>query len=347
MIHTKIVSSSSTAQIELDSAASLIADAKVPFSNETRSAVLEVMEAECGQIARSVTERAYSDLKSAETGADLARKRLDAGEAALTEAEKQVGTSPANGSWVKVFIWSLCGLACFAAEFVLTWTSLCFVLDVPKMSVLGVLLGLAPPSGLAVLEVFLARLFEEPWQRLQASPATGRRFWTNVAMTSLLASLAAGNALTIVHLAKAREEAIKIQRALLSEEDAPATPVKFDQAAIDRAIVWISVFVSVDGSVFLLLGLAQGARLGERRRVSVALNTRRVKRDRLEADLAASSTKVKNCAEGWRTATQEAALAADRYRAHCHCLIAEKNTAHSEVPLEDLVDRAVRLRFSA
>ena len=346
MILEKIISSSSTEQIELGGAASLIVAAKVPFSEETRNAVLEVLESECGQVAHSVAERAYMELHSAEAGAALSRKRLEAGETGLADAEQRLRTSPESGSWVKVSIWALCSLACFSAEFVLTWTSLCFVLDVPKMSILGVLLGLAPPCGLAVLEVFLARLFEEPWQRLRAAPASGRRFWSNVAMAVLLLSLALGNGVTIVHLAKAREEAIKIQRAVLSEEDDPAAPAKFDQEAIDGAVLWISLCVCVDGSLFLLLALAQGARIRERSRTEVSLAAARAKRETLETELAAAEARVRNSAEAWGTAAQEAALAADRYRAHCHYLIAEKIGARFDVPIEELVDRAVRLQFS-
>ncbi len=347
MLREKIVSSSSIEQIELGSAASLIAAAKVPFSDETRSAVLEVLEAECGQVARSVAETKYSELHLAESAAAHLKKRLEAAEAALAEAEERLRRLPESGSWVKVFIWSLCSLACFSAEFVLTWTSLCFVLDVPKVSVLGVLLGLAPPCGLAVLEVFLARIFEEPWQRLRKAPLSGRRFWSNVSMAALLLSLALGNGLTIVHLAKAREEAIKIQRNVQSQEDDPATPVKFDQAAIDRAVLWISLCVCVDGSLFLLLALAQGACLRERRRTEVSLAVTQGKRETLETDFAAAEARVKNSAEAWETAAQAAALAADRYRAHCHYLIAEKNQAWFDVSIEERVDRAVRRRFSA
>jgi hypothetical protein len=347
MIRETIVSSSSTEQIKLSAAASLIVAAKGPFSEESSTAVLEVLEAECGQLARSVSEKAYSEHHSAESAADLAGKRLKEGEAALADAEDRARTVPSGGSWIKTLIWSFCSVACFAAEFVLTWTALCFVLDVPRMTVLGVLLGLAPPCGLAVLEVFLARLFEEPWQRLRTAPASARRLGTNLAMAALLAVLALGNGMTIVHLAKAREEAIKIQRDVLNEQDPPVTPVKFDQEAIDRAILWISVCVCVDGSVFLLLALAQGALLRDRSRMNAALAAARNARRNLEAELAAAGSRLKDCTEALREADQDAALAAERYRAHCHYLIAEKNSPRSDAPLEELIDSAIRLRFCA
>lgn len=347
MIRETIVSSSSTEQINLSAAAVLIGAAKLPFSNESNGAILEILDAECSQVARSVSEKAYSELHSAETAAELTGKRLQESEMALAKAEDRAGTAPRGGSWIKVLIWSLCGLACFAAEFVLTWTALCFVLDVPRMTVLGVLLGLAPPCGLAVLELFLARLFEEPWQRLRSIPASPRHLGTNLAMAALLAGLALGNGVTIVHLAKAREEAIKIQHDVLDEQTDQAAPVKFDQGAIDRAVLWISVCVCVDGSLFLLLALAQGALLREGVKLKAAVAAARATRQNLETELATAVSRVKNATEAWKAASVDGTLAADRYRAYCHYLIAEKNASRLEVPLKDMIDRAIRLRVSA
>jgi hypothetical protein len=347
MTRETIVSSSYTEQINLGSAASIIAAAKLPFSKESASAVVEVLEAECGQMAQSVSRRAYSELHSAGAEAELLEKRLRESEAALAEADNLARSAPAGGSRINVLIWSLCSLACFAAEFVLTWTALCFVLDVPRMTVLGVLLGLAPPCGLAILEVCLARLFEEPWQRLRSAAASTRRLLTNVAMIALLVGLALGNGFTIVHLAKAREEAIKIQRDVQSDETTPALPATFGQKTIDTAVLWISVCVCVDGSVFLLLALAQSALLRDRRRLNAALDAARADRSRLEKERAAAASRLKNAGEAWSAADEEAALVAERYRAHCRYLIAEKNVAWTEVPIEDMVERAVRLRLCA
>ncbi len=347
MMQETIVSSWSTERIRLSAAAFLIGAAKTTFSGEYGAAALAVADAECGQLARSVSERVSSDLHSAESAAELAGKRLEDGETVLVNAEQRLQTGSSGDSWVKVLLWSACTLACFSAEFVLTWTALCFVLDVPRMTVLGILLGLAPPCGLAVLEVSLARLFEEPWQSLRSAPGSRRRLGANLAMAVLLGLLSVGNGATLIHLAKAREEAIKIQRDLGSQEDTPAEPQKYDQAAIDRAILWISVCVCVDGSVFLLLALAEGLRLRDRKRLQAALEVARATRRNLESEYAAAQARLKDCTEASHHANEDAALTADRYRAHCHYLIAERNASGTEVPLEDLVNRAIMRRFSS
>ncbi len=342
-----LTSSWSTERIRLNSAATLIDAAKAPFTQDSATAAREVIEAECGQLARSIPERAYAELHSAEAAAELASKRLLDSNAALAGEEQKLRNGAAGGSWVKVGLWLACTVACFAAEFVLTWTALCFVMDIPRFTVLGVLLGLAPPCGLAVLEVSLARLFEEPWQRMQLERESRRRWVVNAAMGILLGALAVGNGATLVHLAKAREEAIKIQRDLTTDDDAPVESGKFDQPAIDRAILWISVCVCVDGSVFLLLALAESLRLRDHKRLEASVSSAHQARQKSEIEMASAQSRLKDAAEASRQADRDGSLAAERYRAHCHYLIAEKNAAGYEVPLEDLINRAILRRFAA
>lgn len=165
---------SRTVRIEIGSAASLITEATHASAGDVLVAVLRAVEAECGQIARSVAQDVYG-LQSAEMEEESLRARAAAARAVLSVAEEAAGEGSRHGSWVKVTLWSLFAAACFDAEFVLTWTALCFVLNVHRMTVLGVLLGAAPPSGLAVLEIFLARLFEEPWQKVRGTAASGKK----------------------------------------------------------------------------------------------------------------------------------------------------------------------------
>lgn len=336
-----------TERVRLNSAPSLIEAARAPFCEHSCAAVHEVIEAECGQLARSVPERVSYELHAAEAAAKLAEKHLADSETILANAEERLRSATAGGSRIRVVLWLACTLACFGAEFVLTWTALCFVLDIPRMSVLGVLLGLAPPCGLAVIEVVLARLFEEPWQRLRSAAAPQQRWPVNIAMGALLVMLALGNGVTLVHLAKAREEAIKLQRDLTSDASSPAEDGKFDQATIDRAILWIGVCVCVDGSVFLLLALAEGLRLRDRSRLQAAAAETRASHRSAESELASAQARLKDVVEAARQAERDGSLAAERYRAHCHYLIAEKSAAGSDTPLEEMVNRAILRRLAA
>jgi hypothetical protein len=333
-------------RIEIDSAASLIQSAQYPLTEDLHAALVKTLDVECGQLDQSVRNQEFARVLASESTEELARNRVAEARKEVAEAEQAAKTHGARGSWVKVAIWTLCGTACFAAEFVLTWTALCFVLNVERFSVLGVLLGLAPPSGLAVLEVVLARLFEEPWQRMRAATASPRGLLVRITMGILLVVLAAGNGLTILHLAKAREEAGKATRALADTHD--NTPAQIDQEAIDRAVLSVSLLVTIDGALFLLLSLAEGARLRSRIRIDREVRRSRNEFLRLEGELAGAQSATGSARESWKTVDEKARLCAERYRTHCLYRMNEKTAAFQlNRPIEELIDRSLRLRVMA
>ena len=335
-----------TERIDFDSTSSLIQSAQYPLTEELHTALVKSLDVECGQLEQSVRDQEFARVLAAEGAEELALNRLQEARQAFVEADQAAKAHPARGSWVKAVIWTICGTACFAAEFVLTWTALCFVLNVERFSILGVLLGLAPPSGLAVLEVVLARLFEEPWQRVRAAAASPRGLLVHITMGVLLMALAAGNGLTILHLAKAREEAGKATRALADTHS--TAPVQIDQEAIDRAVLSVSLLVSIDGALFLLLSLAEGARLRTRIRIDREVKRSRNEFLRVEGELASAQSATGRARESWKTVDEKARLCADRYRTQCIYRMAEK-TAASQMsrPIEELVDRSLRLRALA
>lgn len=342
---SKPVTLSYTERIEMSSAAKLIAESKQASNEEARAAILRVADAECGQIARSIEQDLHAGLHTAEADEELLRRRADEARLGMTAAAAEQKESSRRGSWVKVAIWAVFAVACFAAEFVLTWTALCFVLNVQRNSVLGVLLGLAPPSGLAVLEIVLARLFEDPWQKLRRAAASGKKLAINVVMATLLVALALGNGMMIVHLAKAREEAAKLQRAL-TQTDSDADP-DVDQAAIDQAILLVSILVTADGAVFLLLSLGESSAIVLGSRLRRQAWRTRSEWESLEASAVAAGAKTASLREEVAGASAKAALAAERYAAHCRFLLAEKAAAELERPIEQLVDRAFRKKLAA
>ena len=333
-------------RIELATASSMIEATQCPVGAGLRAAMDMVIETECGQIARSVAERDFEELRCAEIADERAGTRLQEARTALTSAESAADAASTEANWVKALIWSLCGTACFAAEFVLTWHALSFLLNVERGSVLGVLLGLAPPSGLAVLEIFLARLFEDPWERLRASGGSARRAVAGIAMAVLLVTLAAVNVITVLSLAKAREEAGKAARALSNvNSDAEAA---VDQHALDRAVLWVSLVVTVDGAIFLLLSLREAAQVRARKALKRGVRLACSRVDALETAAAVARSDAESRREAWKTVDLKSRLAADRYRAHCLARLAQKEEqVQLERPLEELVDRSLRLRIQA
>jgi hypothetical protein len=331
----------------MPAAANLVPNLKFPLRTDAREALLAIVDAECGQIQRAVTDQQYSAMRTAEADAELAAARLQAGRAALDQAKTAADSADRRGSWLKILIWAVCASACFAAEFVLSWNALCFVLNVEKWTVLGVLLGLAPPSALALLEVVIARLFEDPWQELRASAASTRRTVVRVAMAALLLALAAGNGITIWHLAKAREVAAQLESVLnrnLTQDATEKELAKLDRTSIDQAVLWVSLSVSIDGAIFLLLSLGAGKEVHNRRIADRELAKARSEHARLETDAARTSSEADAVRESWKTIAEKAEGDAERYRAYCLYLLAQGEAmASAELSLEQQVSYALQL----
>jgi hypothetical protein len=283
-------------------------------------------------------------LRESESRESLCSERLEASRAASDRAETAAAAT--KGSPLKTVIWGACSISCFAAEFVLTWHALCFVLNVPRYSILGILLGLAPPSGLAVIEVFLARLFEEPWQELRAAASRARRWAVNGAMGLLLVAVATGNVLTVLHLAKAREESSRAERILNSDGAEGAAPI--DNGAIDRAVLWVSVLVTVDGAIFLLLALREGESAVAARRIRRKATALAADCSRLENETSAARTQVECCRQRWEWSEESARLDSGRYRAFCLHLLEQTEVASVlEKKVDMLVDESLRRSFAA
>jgi len=347
MTQESYISVSFAERIETASASALIEKARFPLSEEARKSWFQLLEAEEGQIAESVVARQFSELRTAEADEEAARERTAAARRMMTAAEETAAAAHSGASWVKVAMWGLCAAACFAAEFVLSWNALCFVLNVDKISVLGILLGLAPPSGLAVLEICIARLLEDPWQRLRKVSAAVQRWAVNLTMAGFLIALAVGNGITILHLAKAREEASKAAR-IYNDVSSAEEEFKIDEDVIDRAVLWVSMIVSWDGAVFLLLCLRDGVELRHRLAAIRAAHKARADCARLEAELSKSVAHAACVREAWRVVEQTATMAAKRYRAHCTYKLAERATAaRLEQPIEELVEQSFRLQIPA
>jgi hypothetical protein len=334
-------------RVEMPAAANLPAGMRIPVGAEARDSFLAILDAECGQLRRAVADQHYSTMRDAEAEAELAAARFQAGKDALSQARSAAAAADRRGSWLKIVLWAFCAVACFAAEFVLSWNALCFVLNVEKWTVLGVLLGLAPPSGLAVLEVVFARLVEDPWQELRAAGASTRRTVVRVVMTLLLLALAAGNGITIWHLAKAREVAVQLESVLnrnLTEEASEKELASLDRSAIDRAVLWVSLLVSIDGAIFLLLSLGAGKEIHHRKIADRELARARSEHARLETEAAKTSSEVDAVHESWKTVQEKAEGDAERYRAYCLYLLAyQEATASAELTLEQQVSRALQL----
>lgn len=316
--------------IRLESATSLIDAISHPLDPDAEHSLRAIVQQESEALAAACREHESSQLHEALAARDLARAQRDSGRARVAEAEaccREAEQRGATASWTRVAISSFCAAACFCAEFVLTWHALTFLLNVPKYSVLGVLLGLAPPSALGVLELVLLRLLENPWHSVRAAVGVSlwRRAAAATAMFVFLAGLAWGNVYTILLLAGAREEAARAQHTLLRNDGEPPPVVNRD--AITRAVLAVSVCVSIDGAVFLLLALQEGRQAFAVRGARHALGLARRRQDSLDEACARAEAAAAVRSEAAREYQAVAVAVAERFRQQCRFRTAQKIAA--------------------
>lgn len=337
-------------RVPVRSAKSFIESVAHPMSGIERRHLEDLIDQESRTLVSAYYDREMEALHQALATRDslsVLRERAEADSAAAEEQKRQIEKEPAP-VWAKALISTFCALACFGAEFVLTWHALTFVLNVERYSVLGVLLGLAPPCALAVLELVIARLFESPWRSLRsaANLPRWRKALAVAAMVLLLAGLAWGNIHTVLLLAAAREEAAKAQHNALLDEGEETIAV--DRAVINRAILAVSVCVTLDGALFLLLALDEWRALRNRRQACRAVARLRAAKDALVQEhlkAAGSAVCLEQSRERWK---ENSSLLADRFRNQCLYELEQKlRRSRREMPTEALIEAGLRERLSA
>ncbi|MCK4303624.1 MAG: hypothetical protein KAY24_05235, partial [Candidatus Eisenbacteria sp.] len=221
-------------------AAEVIANIGYPPSPKRLEDLKALIDAESRQVALDCIEREKTEHAMALRERDRLSRESEETHQKLTEEEKRRANAP-RGSVVRAAIFGGCAVACFLAEFALTWYTLPFVLNIRQHSILGVMVALAPASALAILEVIIARLFEHPWQSAQSAMSTSRmkRATAVGAMVVFLLVLGAGNVTTVIYLAQARENAALVRQ--YHEQGGSAEQVELDTERLQRAIVAVSL----------------------------------------------------------------------------------------------------------
>jgi hypothetical protein len=330
-------------RIPLRSAKTLIESASLPFSERERRYLQDAIDQESRSLVAAYRHGQNELLHDAVANRQQALARHEEAVADLTAAAADEQSMREAPGWLKVVICGICALACFAAEFALTWQALTFVLNVPKYSMLGILLGLAPPSALAALEIVILRLVEGPWRSYSAGASIWRRTVVVACMFVFLSGLAWGNIYTVLLLAEAREEAARAQYNLMREDGEQI--IEVNQDAIDRAIQAVSVCVTVDGALFLLLALEEGRAARKRRLCTLRLKDARNRQAGSSADLARAESRLATIRTSLEALDATAEIFAERFRNQCLFELEQRIAKfRSETPIPQLVERGLRVR---
>lgn len=258
--------------------------------------------------ATAIQRRALASVVTGEAGQKLV---------AAEEAEKDA----VEASLVQAIIFSFCSFVCLGAEFTLTLVTLPFLLNIEQWSFLGFVLALAPTTAMIVLDRVLHRLLEDPWQRIRRVVHTaGQRIAVTAIMAVFLLGLGAGNLFTVFLLADARERATEIRLAAETttgaEENDSVAPERLAEhrAIVRKAVIAVSVFVTLDGALFCLLALSEIRAFSHARRLRQLVARCRAALDAARATLGQTEVQVAEADFDLGLSADRARTNADRFR---------------------------------
>ncbi len=315
MAITNYVYESSSAETpRVASAQEMINSIRLPLAETAKQAIVEAIDVEGNQVADACRQEHREKLETARSAEKSAEVQVEQARSEFTEAEKDSRSKEDEpDSLIRMIVAYAGSVSCSVCEFVLTWNTLPFILSVPQFSFNGVMLALAPTTALAILEVALARLIEEPWRkaRLGASHPGNRK--SVVVMTVFLVLLSASNILMVAWLAMAREEASNARRNLERVEG--EAEVKVKEEVLNRAIMAVSICVAIDGALFYLLGLEEWRRRRERLKGQERVDRLREDLGQFQAHYAAAAKQAAIVQGAWDSVDARAVAVAEHYRA--------------------------------
>ncbi len=207
-----------------------------------KAVIRELIESEACLVAYDVARRFQREHREALAKyAEIIHKINDT-EARLTDAGKALESAlAAPGSLIISVIYWVCSACALICEFFLTNSTLPFALDLDPNSYQGLALSLAPAVAFIIVEQPIERLAESAWRK---------------SYMCFLMLLLVANICTAGLVAMARHEVARwLQAVAMGEEN-----IAFDDAALNRAILAISLVLVLDGALFLYGARREGSR---------------------------------------------------------------------------------------
>lgn len=293
----------------------LIRSATWPLSQVAMQSFATTVDAEAREQGLAEIRQAVESLAVGEADEAAGKAKFNQISASLVIAEEQLQqTEP--GRWIKAVIFDLSALACFVAEFAFTYATLPFLLNIAPGSLMGVMVAAAPTTAMVVMDVVIARLFENPYQAVHdvVSRSRLRKLFFGALMACWLSALAAGNIYVVMSLADAREEASLIYQRLTDPEAEIADDAEADNKIVKKAIIAVSVMVTLDGAVLLLMGLNETRRCRRFSRARRTVTVLRAQRQRWHQQWLRSEAVVKLCRHNFENVRERARLAEIQYK---------------------------------
>lgn len=311
-----VINNTTTNAVRIEDSGQLIQSLQPPVDKEQEQHIRAVIEVEAEAAGHAQTGADSRRLTEARSSLDRSRVRLDESSGKLIDAESAEKQAP-HGSVVQGVIFGFCALVCLGAEFTLTLVTLPFLLGIRQWSVLGVTVALAPATAVIILDKVMGRLIEDPWQRLRSAMHTRWQRVSAIAVMALfLLGLGAGNVWTVTLLADARERAMELKQALESDQEEALTKgvLAGDKAVIRKAILAVSVVVTLDGALFSLLAICEIRSRRHQERAQRAVAERLAERDACRSALTKCEGEMAEAEFHWQQASDRSRMAAGRFR---------------------------------
>jgi hypothetical protein len=278
-----------------------------PFSEAQVESLSRMAEIESEQAGEAYRQEQQLELETARA----AKKRI----AVLLEGNRRLceETQKFRPAWTDILkcltgLFSLTAFtACLVAEFVLTWATLPYILDVERSSFAGIMLALAPTAAMAILKVIFEITVWNVWETARVHQSIRVRTLGWLLIVAFLFSVGTLTVYTVSVIAPAREEVVKI----LQEPDPAAgqEAQEVDWEKIHRAVFWVSICAAVDGAVFYLIAIKELNILVH----LWSLSSLRRKRRELLKESSDAEAQVKTLEEAW----EQIAERTGRVAAHC------------------------------
>jgi hypothetical protein len=325
-----------------DGVENLVKTLPVPFSDVEMNCLARMAEIESEQAGERYRQEQKFALEAARADKKRIAVLLEGNRRLCEETKKLLG--PAWLDALKSFtaLFSLLGFtACLVAEFVLTWATLPYILDVDRNSFAGIMLALAPTVATAILKVIFEITVWNVWETARAHRSIRIRILGWLLIVAFLLSVGALTVYMVSVIAPAREEVVKILQEPDPSADQEAQQVDWEK--IHRAVFWVSICAAVDGAVFYLIALKDLNIFIHMLR----LRSLRTQRRKLLKEMSDAEAQVKTLEEAW----EQIAERTGRVIGHCRerlLLVVEqaRRRPHQQRPFRERVDESYAAGFT-
>src|SRR5215475_6262941 len=177
-----------------------------PLSDAEVKSLNKMAEIESEQEGETYRQRQQFELEAARAGKKRIAVLLEGNRRLCEETQKRLGPAWIDALKILTGLFSLTAFtACLVAEFVLTWATLPYILDVERSSFAGVMLALAPTAAMAILKVIFEITVWNVWEKARAHQSIRIRILGWSLIVVFLFSVGALTVYTVSVIAPARE----------------------------------------------------------------------------------------------------------------------------------------------